>query len=69
MKYDRVKKGNRYAALGLPHYWILDPDARRLECYRLVEGAYALVAGAAGHASVDHPDFPGLTIDLRPIWA
>ncbi len=69
VKYDRVRKGNRYAALGLPHYWILDPPARRLECYRLVEGAYVLVAEAAADASLGHADFPGLTIDLGPIWA
>jgi Uma2 family endonuclease len=67
--YDRVKKGSRYAALGLEHYWILDPSAARLECFRLQAGAYQRVADATGDARIDHPDFPGLTIDLRAIWA
>ena len=31
---DRSAKGKRYAALGVRHYWIVDPDARRIECYR-----------------------------------
>ena len=48
MKYDRVKKGNRYAVLGLLHYWILDPSARRLECFRLEDGSYGLVTPAEG---------------------
>ena len=69
VKYDRVKKGNRYAVLGLPHYWILDPSTRRLECLRLADGSYRLVAAAEGDDSLAHPDFPGLTIDLAAIWA
>ena len=30
--YDRTTKSLRYAALGLPHYWIVDRESRRLEC-------------------------------------
>jgi len=46
--YDRTVKARRYAARGVPHCWIVDPEARRLECFRL---RYALAllesAGAA----------------------
>jgi Uma2 family endonuclease len=69
VKYDRVKKGNRYAALGIANYWILDPEARRLECFRWGDGAYTLSAAAEGHTRLDVPHFPGLTIDLAAIWA
>lgn len=69
VKYDRVKKGNRYAALGLRHYWILDPAVRRLECFRCEGGSYVLAVAVEGDASLTHPDFPGLTIDLAAIWA
>ena len=31
---DRVQKRDRYAAFGVPEYWIIDPDARRVEVYR-----------------------------------
>jgi Uma2 family endonuclease len=68
-KYDRLKKGNRYAALGLPHFWILDPSARRLECFRLEAGSYRLAASAEGDCSLAHPEFPGLSLDLTAIWA
>jgi Uma2 family endonuclease len=30
---DRTVKARRYAALGVRHYWIVDPDAKALECY------------------------------------
>lgn len=65
---DRNVKAQRYATLGVPHYWIVDPEARRLECYRLESGAYALVVEEAGSAEIGHPDWPGLTIALTRLW-
>jgi Uma2 family endonuclease len=67
--YDRTKKGRRYAALGISHFWVVDPAEARLQCYRLEEGAYQLVAGGQGSVVLTHSDFPGLTIDLAPLWA
>jgi Uma2 family endonuclease len=34
---DRGVKRERYAASGVPEYWIVDADARRVEVYRLQE--------------------------------
>lgn len=65
---DRKVKLERYAKLHVPHYWIADLDARRLECYRNTGGRYALVVEAAAPASLDHPDFPVLAIDLGAVW-
>jgi Uma2 family endonuclease len=67
-KYDRVKKGNRYAALGIRNYWILDPAARRLECFRLHEGAYELAAACQNDDHLEAPHFPGLVVDLAAVW-
>jgi Uma2 family endonuclease len=66
--YDRGPKAERYAALGVPHFWLLDPDQRRLACHRLEAEAWRLVAEAAGAAVVEHPDWPGLTIRLDELW-
>jgi Uma2 family endonuclease len=66
--YDRTTKGRRYAALGIAHYWIVDPVARRVECYRAEAGTHRLVAEAGASGTLMHPDFPGLTIDLDAIW-
>jgi Uma2 family endonuclease len=68
-KYDRVKKGNRYAALGIQNYWILDPEERRLECFRLVDGTFQLAAVADDGQRLDAPHFPGLVIDFGTVWA
>ena len=61
-------KARHYAALGVPHYWVLDPDQRRLECYTSVDGAFVLSASGEGDAQVVVPVFAGLTIDLALIW-
>lgn len=66
--YDREAKARRYAALGVPHYWILDPDARRMECWRNDAGTYVLSASAAGDEALASPDIQSLTIDLAAIW-
>jgi Uma2 family endonuclease len=66
--YDRTTKGRRYAALGIAHYWIVDPVARRIECYRAEAGTHRLVAEAGASGTLTHPDFPALTIDLDAIW-
>ena len=64
LTYDRATKSRRYAALGVPHLWLVDPDGRRLECYRLENEVYRPVLEAEGDRVVEHPDWPGLTIRL-----
>ena len=66
--YDRGTKAERYAVLGVPHFWLLDPEHRRLECHRLDAGAWRVVAGGAGAEIVEHPDWPGLSIRLGDLW-
>jgi Uma2 family endonuclease len=38
VKLDRQVKARRLAAFGVPQCWVLDPDARTLECYALRDG-------------------------------
>ena len=54
--------------LGVLHCWIVDPDAKRVECYRLESGGYRLVAEGAGDTMPSHPDWDGLVIDLAALW-
>ena len=66
---DRGAKARRYAALGVGHLWLLEPDTCRLECHRLEGQAYQLVIAAEGDATFEHPDWPGLTIRLAELRA
>ena len=66
--YDRTVKAQHYAALGVPHYWIVDPEARTVECYRLVRARFVLRASGRDQESLTVPDFPDLTIPLGTLW-
>ena len=65
---DRGTKSRRYAELGVQHYWIVDPDKKRLECYRLAKGAFQSVIDAQGDTTLRHPDWDGLIVDLAALW-
>lgn len=39
-RHDRIRKREVYARAGVPTYWIVEPDADRIEVYRLTEGSY-----------------------------
>ncbi len=66
---DRAIKARRYAAFGVPHYWMVDPERQGLECHRLAsDGTYHRVVEAAGDTALVHPDWPGLDIRLGDFW-
>ncbi len=65
---DQGVKARRYAELGVEHYWIVDPERRRLECHRLVQGAFRSIFDAEGDATLTHPDWEGLILDLGALW-
>lgn len=65
---DRGLKASRYAALGVRHYWIVDPEARTLDCFRARGGRLEPVVAARDGARLAHPDWDGLIIDLELLW-
>jgi Uma2 family endonuclease len=52
---DLVRKTQKYAAVGLPHYWIVDPRDRVLDAYELVDGMYEPRVSLTGDESGDVP--------------
>lgn len=65
---DSVRKLYDYAALGVPEYWLLDPEARTLERLVLREGSYSIVEAVEGEARFLPEGFDGLEIDLGRLW-
>lgn len=65
---DRVAKLRLYARHGVRHYWLADPDARIVEAFELVEGAYMVVASLAGDETFEPALFPGLALSLGELW-
>lgn len=65
---DRVKKLNHYQAVGVLHYWILDPEDGFIEAYELRDGHYVSIA-RTHEGAFDHPGFPGLSFDIEKLFA
>lgn len=55
---DREIKMPLYAANGVLHAWLIDPDARTLEAYALRNGAWTRLATYAGARTVTAEPFP-----------
>ena len=65
---DRLQKLQVYRDAEVPHYWIVDPQQRTLECLALRDGTYAVVGGGMDDDVVCPPDFPGLALNLEDLW-
>ncbi len=66
---DRGIKMRRYAAAGVPHYWLLNPKTRAIEPFILGANGYE-PAGVYGPGTVFRPSlFPGLEISVDRLWA
>src|SRR5437667_11623922 len=66
---DRVRKLNAFARYGRRHCWLVDPEAKTLEAFELVEGAYRLAAAVGDDDELRPGVFPGLAISLPDLWA
>ena len=67
-EHDRDRKAGRYAAMGIPHFWLVDPELQTMECYRLGQGRFVLATSGRRTDSLAHPDWPGLKLDLASLW-
>lgn len=67
---DLVMKANRYAAAGLPRYWVLGPEALVITAFELREGAFVEVANAEADDTVTLDFGVGtVTLNLRQLMA
>jgi Uma2 family endonuclease len=66
---DTEVKRRIYAEHGVRHYWIVDPNERRIRLLRLSEaGEYDAVGEHAGEETFCAEPFPELHIPLGRIW-
>jgi Uma2 family endonuclease len=65
---DRVQKRNLYAERGIPHYWIVDVDARTLEAFELQGGRWALAGSYDEDATAAIPPFEAIELDVGRLF-
>lgn len=63
---DYRYKRSEYAALGIPEYWIIDPQALKVSISTLVSGFYELLE-LTPENSLNSPTFPELKITIGQI--
>lgn len=65
---DRAVKLPVYAREGVRHVWLVDPEARTLEVFRLEGEHYSLLATHAGSARVRAEPFDAIELELAFLW-
>lgn len=65
---DRMRKLRIYAREGIGHAWLVSPDQRTLEVFRLQEGQWLLLAVHGGDEVVRAEPFDAIELDLLPLW-
>jgi Uma2 family endonuclease len=65
---DRRTKMQLYALYRVPHYWIVDVDARVIDAHRLGGDGYETGGRLEGSTAASLPPFPGLTLEPAAIW-
>lgn len=63
-RLDRLTKRDLYAKYRVPEYWVVDPDADRVEVYRLTDGSYAKPQILEPGETLTTDAIPGLALDL-----
>lgn len=65
---DRVEKLAEYEAVGVRHYWLVNPEEFLLEVMRLEGGRYQTVLRAARREVVRAEPFESVALDLALLW-
>lgn len=65
---DRVAKRQLYARHGVAEYWMVDPEKRAVELYRLQSGSLELVATFKDEDELNSPFLPGFSCATAAIF-
>ncbi|MDW7650262.1 MAG: Uma2 family endonuclease [Bacillota bacterium] len=65
---DRLQKLQIYQKAEVEHFWVVNPQEKTAEFFALRDGLYSLVASGMEDEILKHPDFDGLSIELKNLW-
>jgi Uma2 family endonuclease len=67
-RLDREVKLKQYALYGVDEYWLVDPEGKSVEVFRLKGKEYELVERLGFGETLTSPLLPGLTISVADLW-
>ena len=65
---DLLVKRQLYAKYGVAEYWIVDPESRLIEVYRLRDSRLKSVATLRGEGEITTPLLPGLRMSVNSVF-
>lgn len=68
LRFDRLQKADLYLRAGVPHYWIVDPEARVIEALASEGGRWVRVGAYAGSERVRIPPFDAAEIVIDELF-
>jgi Uma2 family endonuclease len=68
-RFDRGKKMPLYGQAAVRNAWLVDPEERTLEVYRLVDARWSLLATFSDDERVRAEPFDAIELDLSVLWA
>lgn len=66
--FDRTEKMPIYAQYGVRYVWLLDPAARAMEVFELMDAQWIRRETFKGNEHVSAPPFREVSIDLSDLW-
>lgn len=67
-RYDQGEKRDIYGRHGVPHLWLVDPEARLLEAFELMQGKWVLARTWRGDEPVAAAPFAAVPFKLGDLW-
>jgi Uma2 family endonuclease len=68
-RYDRGAKRDIYGDFGVKHIWHVDPDAKLLEAFEMIDGRWVLLKALKDNDTVALPPFEAAPFELGQLWA
>jgi Uma2 family endonuclease len=65
---DYIAKRNQYEDVGVPEYWIANPENQTLQVLELGTNGYSEVGNFTGNATIPSPQFPELSLTAAQIF-
>ena len=67
-RHDRGPKADIYARQGVDHLWFVDPAARLLEAFALIDKRWSRLGAWGDNDEARVPPFDAIALELRLLW-